>query len=298
MADGSALLRRYIGRQFAELRKRAGISQEKAADELQRARETLARIERGDHRVRFRDIDVRAMLALYSATPEESERMLALTRDTRNGHRKSWLHDYTETALPKFFAPYVEYEAGAETIRQYEAELVPGLLQTRAYARAVMSVPAGYVSDEEIGQRVSVRMERQALLAKPRAPHLDVILNEAVLCRSPADPAAMAEQLQHLLDASRQTGIKVRVLPWAGGIHAGMSASGAFKLLDFPIDPRSGDRLERPLAYVDTLTGAIYLNKPDEVRAYRLVWDDLAARALDESGSRDLITTRLEEVKR
>lgn len=113
MAEGSALLRRYIGRQFTELRKRAGLSQEKAADALQRARATLARIEDGDHRVRFRNSDVEAMLSLYGATDEERERLLGLTADTRNGYRKSWLHDYTETVLPKFFAPYVDNLTGA-----------------------------------------------------------------------------------------------------------------------------------------------------------------------------------------
>lgn len=298
MAEGSILLRRYIGRRFVELRKRAGLSQEKAADALQRARATLVRIEDGDHRVRFRDIDVQAMLQLYQATPDESEVLIALTRETRNGHRKSWVHDYTETVLPKFFAPYVEYEAGAETIRHYEAELVPGLLQTRAYAEQMMSVPAGYLSDEEIAQRVAVRMERQQVLTKPRAPHLHVIINEAVLRRPVGGPEVMAGQLRHLAEATRQTGITVRVVPWSAGVHAGMAASGAFRLLEFPSDSRTGDLLEPPLVYVDTLTGAMYLNKPGEIDAYRKVWDDLSSRALDEALSREMLNQVLEEVNR
>lgn len=292
MADGSALVRRYIGRRFTALRNRAGLTQEKAADALQRARATVARIEDGDHRVRFRDIDVRAMLELYHATPEESEQLLALTAETRNGHRKSWLHDYTETTLPPWFALYLSLEAAAETIREYEAELVPGQLQTRAYAEQIIGMLAGYLSDEDLRHRVDLRMRRQAVLRQPRAPHLDVILNEAVLRRPVGGPVVMAAQLRHLAEATRQADISVRVVPLAVGAHGGLLAS-AFTLFDFPPDPRTGEPLERPLTYVDTLTNALYLNKPDEIAAYRLVWRDLSAKALDQAGSLELIDTVL-----
>lgn len=295
MAEGSAILRRYIGRQFTEMRRRAGLTQERAAEVLQRARATVARIEDGDHRVRFRDVDVEAMLKLYGATPEERERMLALTADTRNGHRKSWLHDYTMTALPRFFAPYVELEQSAEVIRQYEPELIPGLLQTGDYAAEVMAVPAGYLSAEESAERVRLRMERQVMLTQPRAPHLDVIINEGVLYRLVGGAEVMTAQLRHLSDASRQTGISVRVLPYRAGVHGGMAAS-AFTLLDFPTDPRTGEPLEPPMAYIDTLTGAMYLNKPDSINGYRMVWDDLTTRALNETDSRALVSERLKEV--
>jgi hypothetical protein len=290
---GSALLRRYIGRRFTALRNRAGLTQDQAADALQRGRATIGRIEDGDERVRFRDIDVKAMLELYQASQEDSELLLALTAETRNGRKKSWWHDYTDTALPDWFELYVLLEDNAQTIRDYEPELIPGLLQTRAYAEHVMSTPVGYLDEGEIQRRVTVRMERQSLLTRPRAPHLDVILNEAVLHRLVGGAEVMAEQLNHLLEVTQRANVSVRILPWSAGVHGGMAAS-AFSMLDFPTDPHTGEQLEPPLAYVDTLTGAMYLNKPGEVSAYQLVWDDLGKRALDGASSREMITTALE----
>lgn len=295
---GSALIRRYIGRRFSVLRTRAGLTQEQAANALERGRATLGRIEDGDSRVRFRDIDVRAMLQLYKAAPQEGELLLALTAETRNGRKKSWWHDYTETALPEWFGLYVSLEDSAETIRQYESELIPGLLQTRAYAEQVISTPAGYIGAEEIQRRVGVRLERQSLLTRPRAPHLEVVLNEAALRRPVGGHAVMAEQLRHLLDITQRVGVSIRVLPWTAGVHGGLGAANSFTLLDFPLDPHTAEPLEPPLVYVDTLTGAMYLNKPDEVRAYRLVWEDLEKRALDDAASSTMITKSWKEFTR
>lgn len=292
---GTALIRRYIGRRFAALRTRADVTQEQAADALQRGRTTLGRIEDGDDRVRFRDVDVKAMCELYGASQRETELMLALTAETRNGRKKSWWHDYTETELPEWFGLYVALEDGAETIREYESELIPGLLQTRAYAEQINSMPPGYIDDEEIKRRVEVRLERQSLLTRPRAPHLKVILNEAVLRRPVGGAAVMAEQLAHLLEVTQRAGVSVRILPWSAGAHGGLGAS-SFALLDFPKDPRTGELLEPPLAYVDTLTGAMYLHKPDEVSAYHLVWGDLESRALGDAESREMIIEAWKEL--
>ena len=116
---GSALLRRYIGRRFEALRTQAGMTQEQAAKRLERGRITIARIEAGDETVRFREIDVRAMLQIFQADERTSELLLALTAETRNGRRKSWWHDYTETELPNWFGLDDTLEDSAETNRQY-----------------------------------------------------------------------------------------------------------------------------------------------------------------------------------
>jgi transcriptional regulator with XRE-family HTH domain len=289
---GSALIRRHIGRRFVALRGRAGITQDQAAIALQRARATLGRIEEGDERVRFRDVDVRAMLELYGADPEESKLLMALTAETRNGRKKSWWHDYTETTLPEWFGLYVTLENSAETIRQYQSELVPGLLQTVDYMTQIHDMPPGYIDADEIRRRIEVRLERQSLLTRPRAPHLKTILNEAVLHRPIGGPKVMAAQLEHMLTATRQANVSVRILPWSAGVHSGMAAS-TFSLLDFPKAPHTDEPLEPPLAYVETLTGSMYLNKADEAGAYQLVWDDLAKRALSEPESTKMITVAL-----
>ena len=206
---GSALLRRYIGRQFARLRSQAGLSQEAAADALQRSRATIARIEEGDPRVRFRDIEVRAMLDLYHASDRDRATLLGLTAETRNGHRKGWWHDYTDTALPGWFELYVALEDSAEIIREYDIENVPGLLQTRAYAEQVMRSPANNLAPDEAAHRVQLRMQRQSLLTRPRAPRYEVILSEAALHRPVGGPAAMAEQLQRLIDVGSMPNVSI-----------------------------------------------------------------------------------------
>jgi DNA-binding XRE family transcriptional regulator len=287
---GSALIRRHIGRRLVALRARAGITQEQAAITLQRARATLGRIEDGDERVRFRDVDVKAMLELYQATPEESEWLMALTTETRNGPKKSWWHDYTESALPEWFGLYVSLEDSAQTIRQYQPELIPGLLQTPSYVEQISRMPPGYTAEEKVKRWVSLRLERQSLLTRPRAPHLAVILNEAVLHRPVGGEAVMAEQLQHLLEVTQRSSVSIRILPWSAGAHGGMAAASSFSLLDFPADPRTDEPLEPSLAYVETLTGSMYLNKPDEVSAYQLVWEDLQERAVDEAESKKMIS--------
>ncbi|MGW0435581.1 helix-turn-helix domain-containing protein [Micromonospora sp. NPDC003197] len=289
---GSALLRRHIGRLFAALRQETGHTQEWAADKLDRSVITIQRIEAGSQCVRFRDFEVHAMCDLYQASPEDREALLGLTRETHNGKNKSWWLDYTETALPNWFGLYVSLEDSARTIRQYEPELIPGLLQTRAYAEEITSAPPGFIASEEAERRVTVRMARQALLTNPRPPHLSVILNEAVLCRQVGGPKVMAEQLRHLLELSRSLGVAIRVLPFAAGAHGGMAS--AFTILDFPYALRSSEPLEPPVVYVDSLTGALYLNKPSEVYAYELAWDHLGNGALDEDASRKRITEALE----
>ncbi|MFV2022285.1 helix-turn-helix domain-containing protein [Micromonospora sp. LOL_023] len=291
---GTTLLRRHIGRWFTVLRESAGISQDAAARELQRGSSTIWRIEAGDERIRFRDVDVHAMCTLYAVSPETRARLLNLTKETREAPKRAWWHDYTESALPAWFGLYVSLEDSAAMIRQYEPESVPGLLQVRSYAETVTRLPVGLLTEEQIAHRVRVRMERQALLTSPRPPHLRAMLNEAVLHRMVGGPEVMAQQLQHLLAITERHSVAVQVIPYSAGAHSGMNS--AFSFLAFPNAPLSADPVEPPLVYVDTLTGALYLNKADEVRAYDLVWDDLENRALDESASRDVIREALEAI--
>ncbi|MFY1699923.1 DUF5753 domain-containing protein [Solwaraspora sp. WMMA2101] len=213
---------------------------------------------------------------------------------TRDAPKRAWWHDYTESALPAWFGLYVSLEDSADTIRQYEPESVPGLLQVRSYAEAVTRLPVGLLTDEQVARRVKVRLERQGLLASPRPPHLRVMLNEAVLYRVVGGTDVMTEQLRHLIDVTDRHSVSIRVVPYTVGAHGGMNS--AFSFLTFPNAPLSPDPVEPPLIYVDTLTGSLYLNKADEVRAYELVWKDLESRALDESASRDCIRHALEAI--
>lgn len=293
---GGPLLRRYIGRRFGKLRDRAAMSQVQAAEAWQRGRATLARIEDGDDKVRFRDVDVEALCKLYSASPEETRLLLALTGQTRrpdNRHR-AW-QDYTEDELPSWFTVYLMLEEAAEAIRQYEAELIPGLFQTRAYAEELFRIAQGHPTDEtDLRRLATVRLERQQLLDRPDPPRMTIVLNEAVLRRPVGGPDTMAAQLGHVLELADRPAISVRVVPFSAGGHGGMAAQ-AFSILDFPID-ETGEPIEPTLNYIDTITGAMYLNKPQETRLYDIIWRDLNQRSLDDTASRDLIATARKEL--
>lgn len=299
----TAVLRRHIGRQLTRLRESAPavdgkgkprrLSQGEAAQHVGLGRSTLIRMEEGAEGVKFQEPIVRALLELYGTPDADRDLLLALTAETRNGRKKAWWHDRTETEIPDWFGLYVMLEDSAASIRQYESELVPGLLQIEEYAAGLGRTPVGFVSDDRIAARVRVRMDRQALLSRPEAPRLEVILNEAVIRRPFGEPEVFRRQLQALLDAADRKGISIRIVPWTAGMHAGM-VSGAFTLLDFPKD-QHGEPLEPSLAYMDTLTGALYLQKPEEVSAYELVWRDLKKAALSTTDSKKLIASAIEE---
>ncbi|WP_431911487.1 helix-turn-helix domain-containing protein [Micromonospora carbonacea] len=291
------MLRRQIGRKFEALRKTAGLTMEQAAERLDRARATLHRIENGAEHVRFRQADVQQMLDLYGASAEDSELLLALTAATREN--KNWWHDYIGSGLPRWFQLYIGLEAGASRIRQYEAELVPGLLQTPAYAEQVFRMPGGAIdaeATEEQRRAIQLRTERQSLLTRFSPPQLSVIINEAVLRRPVGNATIMAEQLHQILKATQLPNVTVQVLTFSAGLHAG-AMSGAFSILEFPRDEH-GKEVEPPVAYLEAATGAIYLDKPHETAAYNTIWADMASRALNKSQSQNLIQQAAEEYSR
>ncbi|MFD6607311.1 helix-turn-helix domain-containing protein [Micromonospora chalcea] len=291
------MLRRQLGRKLESLRKAAGLTMEKAAEELDRARATLYRIESGAENVRFRAADVKEMLKLYGASEDDTELVLAMASATREN--KNWWHDYIGSGLPRWFQLYIGLEAAASDIRKYQPELVPGLFQTRAYAEQVFKMPGGSIdaSDSDERQRaVQLRIERQGLLTRFSAPQLSVIMNEAVLRRPVGSATIMAEQLSQILKAAELPNVTVQVLTFSSGLHAGAMA-GAFSIMNFPRD-RSGKEIEPPVAYLEAATGAMYLDKPHEVAAYDAIWTDMASRALNESRSKSLIQQVAEEYSR
>jgi transcriptional regulator with XRE-family HTH domain len=291
------MLRRQIGRKLEALRKAAGITMDQAAERLDRARATLHRIENGAENVRFRQADVEQMLQLYGASTEDRELLLAMTAATRDN--KNWWHDYIGSGLPRWFQLYIGLETSAVTIRQYEAELVPGLLQTRAYAEEIFRMPGGAIDPEDQAEReraVELRVQRQALLTRFAPPQLSVIINEAALRRPVGNAAIMAEQLRQIMKAMELPNVTIRVLPFSAGLHAG-AMTGAFSILDFDQDG-NGKEVEPTVTYLEAATGAIYLDKPHETSAYNIIWPDMTKRALNESRSKSMIKQIAEEYSR
>jgi transcriptional regulator with XRE-family HTH domain len=285
---GSTVPRRQLGRALRELRTEARMTLDGAAGALQCSRQKVWRIEIGVGAVR--GLDVRAMCELYGATPELAGALIGLAGETR---AKGWWHSYGDT-VPDWFELYVGLESAACRLREHDDTLIPGLLQTRGYALGVYGNRSG-MTDDKRDRLVEVRLQRQALLQRrlPAPPRFDVMLSEAVLLRVVGSSAAMAEQLRHLLAMSRLPNVSIRIVPLAAGLHFG-AVAGAFVMLDFP----PGNRIEPEpsVVYSESVTGALYLDRKEELAAYERIWTSLDALALDEHQSRQLINKITEEV--
>jgi hypothetical protein len=198
----------------------------------------------------------------------------------RESHQKGWWHTYGDS-LAESFRTYVGLEADAVTVRSYESEYVPGLLQTEDYAREVIRSGSLTATDAEVEKHVAVRMARQERLANGQSPELWVVINEGALRRLVGGPAVMRAQLQRLAEESHRPHITLQLMPFDVGAHAGMS--GAFTVLSFPepVDPDVG--------HVPYNTGNLFLEKPEELARLGLIFNHLRAAALSVSESRNAI---------
>ncbi|MDT0532321.1 helix-turn-helix transcriptional regulator [Micromonospora sp. DSM 115977] len=288
---GSTVPRRQLGRLLRQYRTEAGVTLDAAAEALEYSRQKIWRIECGMGPVRA--LDVKAMCELYGVSAEMTQAMRGLATETKS---KGWWHAYGD-AVPSWFELYVGLESAASRLRGYDESLIPGILQTKEYARALFRL-GGLLNDEERERAVEVRLQRQALLSRrlPAAPRLESILSEAVLRRTVGTPTVMAAQLDHLMRLSDLPNVSVRVLPLAAGPQPG-AVAGTFMILDFP--PTKGGRAtpEPSVIYSESLTGALYLDKPDELAAYERVWRGLDALALGEAKSKDMIKQIIGEMR-
>jgi transcriptional regulator with XRE-family HTH domain len=256
---GPTVVRRQLGRRLRQLRDRTGMSIDQVVAErhLGISRAKLFKLEAGKHPAKPQDIAV--LCARYGVPPADIEPLQALALATQGA---SWWHQYGEDAVPEWFSLYIDLEPMAASIRKYEAELVPGLLQTRDYALAVYRAQPN-ADEAELKRRVAVRMERQTVLDRAR-PRLHAVLNEAVLLRTVGGPEVMAAQLTRLREAAERPETTIDVLPLRAGAHAAMN--GSFALLDF-----ANPDEDPPMAYVETASSAAYLQKPAELDRYETI---------------------------
>jgi hypothetical protein len=232
------------------------------------------------------------MCRIYGAPPDLTEALMGLAKETK---ARGWWHAYGDV-IPEWLDIYIGLEEAAAQLSAYQTELVPGLLQTEQYARAVITADNPGVDQEEIGRRVHVRIARQALIRRQMAPpQLTVVLNEAILRRPVGGRAVMAAQLDSLAGSAGLPHVTVRVVPFGAGLHHGVM-SGPFVILRFP---RNGDGRESEPAtvYVEGFTGALYLDKPHEVQRYATAFQSIWAAALDEPASLGLISKAAEELR-
>ncbi|MDM4723282.1 helix-turn-helix transcriptional regulator [Micromonospora sp. WMMA1363] len=307
MADlvGLDPVRRSFARLFFTLRTRAQVTQDRAAKELELGRATILRLETAEDGVKLPVRLVDAMADLFGADDKERQLLLALAAETRNGRQQSWWQNYTSSEVPAWFSLYLSLEEFAKRIRVHFGDLLPGLVQEPAYARAVISVPPGREPREEVERRVESRLHRQRLLERSSVV-FEAIGSEGALHRMVGGADTMRRQLERILRLTERDNASVRIIPFGTGVHAGMAASD-FTLLDFPETATAAngngsamnDSIAEPaLAYVETFTGAMYTQTVSDVEAYDAVWKDLKERALTADDSRALIEERLKEMMR
>ncbi|MEV1240780.1 helix-turn-helix transcriptional regulator [Nonomuraea sp. NPDC049750] len=266
--------RRRLASELRRLRTERDLAMQTVADRMEMTAASLSRIETGRRGIKPRDL--RALLGLYEVPEADQEALLDLAREAR---QKGWWQQYGNV-LSTEYATLIGLEAEASTIRNYEQALVPGLLQTEAYTRAVTTVFRPADSPEEIDRLVSVRLKRQERL-DDSAFELSVILGEAVLRQSIGTPAIMAEQLSRLAEASRKPNVMVQVLPFRAGAHPALT--GSFSLVGFPASS------DMDVVYLENMTSAVYLEEAPGVRSYGSVFDYLRAAALSPNDSATML---------
>jgi transcriptional regulator with XRE-family HTH domain len=275
-------LRIALGAQLRRLREASQITTDEAGQAIRATHSKISRLERGRSGAKQRD--VADLLSLYGVT-DETERDGLLTL-ARQANTPGWWQQYNDI-LPKWFELYVGLEKAASIIRAYEVQFVHGLLQTEAYARAVILIANAHAPVEEIDRRVSLRMKRQQLLTQPDAPELWAVLDEASLRRPLGGRKVMRAQLEHLLQISDLPNVTLQVVPFDAGPHA--AAGGPFTILRFP-EPDLPD-----LVYLEQLNSALYLDQPDAVTDYVAVMDQLCVQAETGTASKDLLRAVLKE---
>ena len=277
MADVPPARRRLLGAALRRYRESAGYGLNDAARILECDRSKISRIETGQRGIRPKEL--RELLAAYGVAQDER---LALAAMARHNNRRGWWQSY-EHVLSDAYQDYIIMESAAESIWAYESQLIPGLLQTVGYARALATASLDYVTSEQQEQFVRARLARQQTLLDDDPPRLWVIMSEGALYQAVGGPAVMSEQLSRLADACQQLpNVTVQVLPFDVGAHA--AASGPFTILAFPEAPSLG------IVYLEGQKGGIYLEDAIDVDRYNLVFQHLRASALSTAASWSLIS--------
>ncbi|MFI5776548.1 helix-turn-helix domain-containing protein [Nocardia sp. NPDC051570] len=270
---GPTALRIAVGGQLRKLREECGITREAAGDHIRGSHAKISRLELG--RTGFKERDIRDLLTLYHVSdPEQREMFLDLVR---KANQPGWWHRYSDL-LPPWFETYLGLEHAAKSIRSFEGQLVPGLLQTDDYARAVVAL--GH-ENSETARRVELRRKRQEILGRRGGPTLWAVIDEAVLHRPVGGNEVLRAQILHLLEMAGRGNITIQVLPYAAGGHA--AAGSSFTMLRFA-EPELPD-----IVYIEQLTSALYLDRQQDLELYRQVMDRLSVQAEPPERSRKIL---------
>ncbi|MFE7194452.1 DUF5753 domain-containing protein [Kitasatospora sp. NPDC057541] len=274
---------RRLARWLRDLRVAAGLKHADAAAALGCAESKMTRLENAQSGVRL--LDLRALLDLYGVTDATVREQLESL--ARNANRKGWWDRYKDS-IDSAYAAYVTVESDASDIYNVETHLIPGLLQTPEYTRALIRLQAPDAPDEAIETQVAVRAERRKVLARTAPLHLWVILSESVLYTRVGGRGVIEDQLRFLLAASEEANIELQILPRSDPMNACLY--GPFVIMSFP------GQSESDVVYADSPRSTVYHEVDKDVQTFTTLFRRLNAAAASVDNSRRLISTALTEM--
>ena len=279
MDEGPTLRRRRLGTELKKSREQAGLTQEQVSRHFEWHSAKVTRIETA--RVAVTPRDVKDLLTLYGVRDEEyREALMALARTSKE---RTWWTDYRDLLRPGNF---IGLEAEASVSRVWEPIVLPGLLQTKDYMRALMTAGRRSDAPESIDRRVDLRMKRQLRLTGDRPLTLFAIVDESVLHRVIGGKDVMREQMRRLLEATQLPNVNLQILPFEAGEHSYLGGSAA--LLEFP------EIAHLDVVYLEGLAGDYYEEQPTEVGRYRQEFERLSEKALDQNSSAGMVKRLLD----
>lgn len=265
---GPTLRRRRLASELRRIRESLGLSSDEVAEELRWSASKVTYMERLNAAKKPDPLHVEALCQHYGVDDIKRRELVTLAEE---GRKRGWWFRHND-ALTGPYKIFLDFEAEATACLVWEPMVVPGVLQTREYAEALMLGGPSELTEKEIQQRVDVRMERQDVLTHRAEPlQLLAVMDEAAIRRPVGGEKVMGAQLRRLLEAAEMPNVTLQVLPFAAGGHAG--TLGSFAILEFP-DPN-----DRDVVYVETVPRQTFCEDPDEVRSYHRTLRKLSAVA-------------------
>lgn len=272
---GPSVRRRELGAMLKQFRRESGKTVKDAAAWLGMGESNVSKIEGAKQQIKVQT--VRALCQFYDIDASKADYLVKLAAES---NQRGWWTAYRDT-VPDWFRQFVGLEADALDLWNYEAEHIPGLLQTPAYVRAITKAQRPNSTAEELEQSVKLRRERQERLDGSQPPRLHFYVNEAAIRRPVGGSETMREQLEHLIESSKLDHVTLRVLPFAAGPHPAML--GSFVMMQFPEEDAPA------FVYVEHERGAIYQEDPGDIDRYTVIVGDLERLSLSPEDTREML---------
>jgi len=275
--------RRRLGQELRRLRELKGMTAEEVAERLLVSQSKISRLENGRRSISQRD--VRDLCGVYEV--EDHRIVDSLMQMAKDSRQQGWWHSFGD--IP--YSVYIGLETDAASLRVYDPQVVPGLLQTRQYAEALIAGALPETAAADIEKRVQVRLRRQERITAPENPlRLWTVMDEAALRRVVGNRSLMRDQLEHLVEQSQLPHVTVQVIPFDMGAHPGLN--GQYAILEFP------DAADSSVVYIEGVTSDLYLEKANDVQKYSVMYEHLRAQALNPDQSRQFIADIAKEYAR